>query len=141
MLALILAPVLVGIILFFVLPALEKPREKFLHWIGLRRKTKTKKEGEMKKSPLKIKDSEFKTAVENAKDAVGMEVNTPAELDGVKSELIARNVDKAVGFTTNQPMNIIAGTCRRCNRPLASVTLGERPSSLTCKYCGEENPN
>lgn len=138
---LIVSGVVVGIVLLFVLPILEKPKDKFLRLIHIRRGSKAKKEEEMKEPPLKIKDSEFKTEVENAKDAVGMVVNRPAELDGVKSELIVRNVDRAVGFTTNQPMTIIAGTCRKCNGPLSSVTLGESPSVLICKNCGEENPN
>lgn len=135
----IISGLVVGMLLFFVLPIFEKPRDRFLRLIGIRRESKNKKEKEMKKPLLKIKDSEFKTEVENAKVAVGMEVNRPAELDGVKSEVTARNVERVVGFTTNQPMTVIAGTCRKCNGPLTSVTLGERPSVLICKNCGEEN--
>jgi ribosomal protein L40E len=136
-LATLLIAVIAAVIVFFLEPVLEGPRNIFLRKMGLAR---TKKEGGMKKPPLRIKDSEFRTQVEDAKDAVGMEVNTPAQLDGVKSELMARNVDRAVGFTTNQPMTITAGTCRRCNGPLNSVTLGERPTVIICEKCGEENP-
>lgn len=51
-LALIGIPVLAGVILFFILPTLEKPRQKFLSWIGIRRKIETQKSEELKPTPL-----------------------------------------------------------------------------------------
>jgi hypothetical protein len=40
-------PILVGIILFFVLPALEKPRQKFLSWLGIKSKDETRRSEEL----------------------------------------------------------------------------------------------
>jgi hypothetical protein len=47
--ALIGVPIAVAIIMFFLIPVLERPREKFLSWIGLEPKTKTKKQEEEQK--------------------------------------------------------------------------------------------
>ena len=69
MLALILAPIIVGIVLFFVLPILEKPRQKFLRWIGIRHKIETQKSEELKPTLLaEIPDAPLVDPIEALKD-------------------------------------------------------------------------
>ena len=46
--------------------------------------------------PLIIKDLEFLMIVEKAQRAVGMEVNRPAQLSNVKSELHVGNAQEAI---------------------------------------------
>ena len=48
--------------------------------------------------PLIIKDSIFRTEVEHADEAIGMEIDRPAQFQNVSSELIARDVRSAIGF-------------------------------------------
>lgn len=61
--------------------------------------------------PLIIKDSEFLTIVEKAQRAIGMEINRPAQLSNVKSELRVGDVQEAIGFSTNQGMTAITIVC------------------------------
>jgi len=69
MLALILAPIIVGIVLFFVLPILEKPRQKFLRWIGIRHKIETQKSEELKPTSLaEAPDAPLVDPIEVVKD-------------------------------------------------------------------------
>lgn len=89
--------------------------------------------------PIVIKDSVFRTVAKNADEAIGMEVNKPAQLSNVKSELIADNVRKVTGFSTNQGLTSIITTCSNCNRPFPLVYTGPPSSKAMCPHCGEEN--
>lgn len=86
-----------------------------------------------------IKNSVFRTVVKNADEAIGMEVNEPAQLSNVKSELIADNVRKATGISTNQGLTSIITTCSTCNRTFPLACTGPPPSRVICPHCGEEN--
>lgn len=68
-----------------------------------------------------------------------MEVNRPAQLSNVKSELIADNVRRAVGFSTNQGLTSIIKTCSNCNRPFPLVFTGLPSSRVKCPHCGKDN--
>ena len=85
--------------------------------------------------PLILKDSTFLTIVENAQKAVGMEINRPAELSNVKAELRARNVQEAVGFSTNQGLTTILILCG-CGRRISKAFTGPPPPVITCPNCG-----
>lgn len=89
--------------------------------------------------PLIIKDSVFRTEVERAEEAIGMEVNEPAQFQNVKSELIARDVKSAIGFKTNQPLNAIVTTCSKCGRPFSFASTGAPPRVINCPFCGYGN--
>ncbi|HEB13589.1 MAG TPA: hypothetical protein ENI13_01265 [candidate division CPR3 bacterium] len=89
--------------------------------------------------PIVIKDSVFRTVVKNADEAIGMEVNEPAQLSNVKSELIADNVRKATGFSTNQGLTSIITTCSNCNRTFPLACTGPPPSRAICPHCEKEN--
>ena len=85
--------------------------------------------------PLIIKDSFFNTEVKNADKAVGMEVNRPAQLSNVKSNLKVENVKEAIGFSTNQGMHSILAFCKNCNKPFSYACVGNLPSILICPHC------
>lgn len=85
-----------------------------------------------------IKDSTFSTTAEHTKRAVGMEVNRPAVLSGVRSDLRVSNVEEAIGFSTNQGMMCALVICSRCNRGIPLTCTGPRPPSVTCPHCGNE---
>jgi len=87
-----------------------------------------------------IKDSAFRTEVKKADEAIGMEVNKPAELNNVKSELIVEDARRAVGFSTNQGLTAIMMICSNCNKPIPRAYTGAPPSSIICPHCGHENP-
>lgn len=89
--------------------------------------------------PIIIKDSVFRTEVEHADEAVGMEVNRPAQFSNVTSELIARDVKSAIGFKTNQPLNAIVTTCSNCGRLFPFASTGAPPRVINCPYCGYGN--
>lgn len=88
--------------------------------------------------PLIIEDSEFLTIVENAQKAVGMEVNRPAQLSNVKSELRASNVQEAIGFLTNQGLTATLMPCE-CGRSIPMAFTGPPPAVITCPHCGREH--
>jgi 5-methylcytosine-specific restriction endonuclease McrA len=90
--------------------------------------------------PIIIKDAFFRTEVKQADEATGMEVNRPAILSNVKSELVTEHVRRAVGFRTNQTLNAIIMTCSNCNKPFPFVSTGHQPPSVACPHCGEDNP-
>jgi len=89
--------------------------------------------------PIVIKDAVFKTEVEHAEEATGMEVNRPAQLSNVTSELIARDVKSATGFKTNQTLNAIVMTCSNCGRPFPFASTGAPPRIINCPHCGYGN--
>ena len=90
--------------------------------------------------PIVIKDSTFKTEVKDAEEAIGMEVNRPAYLSGVKSELkVTGNVKKAVGFSTNQGLCAISMSCSNCGKNFPFACTGPPPASTLCPHCGKEN--
>lgn len=88
--------------------------------------------------PLIIKDSEFLTIVEKAQRAIGMEVNRPAQLSNVKSELRVGDVQEAIGFSTNQGMTGITIVCS-CNRPFSAAFVGTPPAFAICPHCGRKH--
>lgn len=87
---------------------------------------------------LTIKDAEFLTIVEKAQRAVGMEINQPAQLTNVKSELRARDVQEAVGFSTNQGLTSITIVCS-CNQSFPAVFVGTPPEYVDCPNCGRKH--
>jgi len=89
--------------------------------------------------PLIIKDSVFRTEVERADEAIGMEVNRPAQFQNVTSELIARDVKSAIGFKTNQTLNAIIMTCSKCGKPFPFACTGTPPRVINCPHCGYGN--
>jgi DNA-directed RNA polymerase subunit RPC12/RpoP len=89
--------------------------------------------------PLVIKDSVFRTVVERADEAIGMEVNRPAQFQNVKSELIARDVKSATGFKTNQNLNAIVMTCSNCGKIFPFACTDTPPRTINCPYCGHSN--
>lgn len=90
--------------------------------------------------PIVIKDSEFNTEVKDAEEAIGMEVNKPAYLLGVKSKLkVTGNVKRAVGFSTNQGLRSIMTSCSDCGKIFPFVCTGPPPASISCPHCGKEN--
>jgi len=88
---------------------------------------------------LEIKDSEFSTEVNGADRAVGMEVNVPATLSNIKSELKAANVREAVGFSTNQGLTSMIYFCSACRNPFPAAFTGPLPASIQCPHCGQAN--
>jgi DNA-directed RNA polymerase subunit RPC12/RpoP len=89
--------------------------------------------------PLIIKDSIFRTVVERADEATGMEVNRPAQFQNVTSELIARDVKSVTGFKTNQTLNAIIMTCSKCGNPFPFASTGTPPRVINCPHCGYGN--
>ncbi|TET25574.1 MAG: hypothetical protein E3J67_03510 [Dehalococcoidia bacterium] len=89
--------------------------------------------------PIIIKDSVFRTEVEHAEEAIGMEVNGPTQFSNVTSELIARDVKSATGFKTNQTLNAIVMTCSKCGRPFPFASTGAPPRIISCPHCGWGN--
>ncbi|MGB3906345.1 MAG: hypothetical protein WBB22_15655 [Anaerolineae bacterium] len=83
-----------------------------------------------------IRDSQFTTVVEDADRAVGMQLNRPAELSNVKSELRVGKAEEAIGFSTNQPLTTVTVVCS-CNHPFSRIFLGAPPPSVDCPRCGE----
>lgn len=90
-----------------------------------------------KADTLVIKDSEFETKVESAERALGMEVNRPAQLSGVKSKLTVKSAKEAVGFSTNQGLTSSFRTCPFCKNLFPFVYTGQRPKTATCPHCGK----
>lgn len=88
--------------------------------------------------PLIIKDSEFLTIVEKAQRAVGMEVNRPAQLSNVKSELHVGDVQEAIGFSTNQGLTASILSCSSCNQPFPAAFVGSLPEYVVCPHCGHK---
>lgn len=86
--------------------------------------------------PLVIKDSEFITIVEKAQRAVGMEVNRPAQLSNVKSELRVGDVQEAIGFSTNQGLTASILSCSSCNQSFPASFVGTPPENVKCPHCG-----
>lgn len=90
--------------------------------------------------PIVIKDSVFMTRAKDAHEAIGMEVNKPAQLSNVKSELIAENVRTVKGFSTNQGLTGIIMTCSNCKRPFPCAHTGQPSAAVvTCPHCGKDN--
>jgi len=89
--------------------------------------------------PLIIKDSVFRTVVERADEAIGMEVNRPAQFQNVTSELIARDVKSAIGFKTNQTLNAIIMSCSNCGKIFPFACTGTPPRTVNCPHCGYSN--
>jgi hypothetical protein len=85
-----------------------------------------------------IRDAQFKTIVDQAHRAVGMEVNRPAELSNVRSELHVRNAEEAIGFSTNQSLGGITVICS-CNYRITVAFTGTAPSSVVCPRCGRSH--
>ena len=94
---------------------------------------------EMKEiEPLIIRDSFFETEAKNVDEAIGMEVNRPAQLQNVKSKLIVENAKKAVGFSTNQGLTGIITFCSVCHNQVPFACTGKPPAYTNCPYCGAE---
>jgi hypothetical protein len=87
--------------------------------------------------PFIIKDSEFLTVVEKAQRAIGMEINRPAQLSNVKSELRVGDVQEAIGFTTNLGLTAITIVCS-CNFPFSKTFVGTPPEFVNCPHCGRK---
>ncbi|MFA6533989.1 MAG: hypothetical protein WCT37_02335 [Patescibacteria group bacterium] len=88
---------------------------------------------------IDIKDSVFETEAKNVDEAIGMEVNQPANLSNVRASLKAENVRRAVGFSTNQGLSSLVMTCKICQRPFSFVCTGPLSSIITCPLCGNQN--
>jgi hypothetical protein len=88
---------------------------------------------------IEIKDSIFKTVAKNGDEAIGMEVNQPAQLSNVRSEIETENVRRVVGFSTNQPLTSIIITCSNCGRNFPAVFTGSLPSCIICRFCSHPN--
>lgn len=86
--------------------------------------------------PIVIRDSQFTTVVEDAGRAVGMEVNRPAELSNVKSELRVGSAEEAIGFSTDQGLTTLLVVCS-CNHRFSVSFLGAPRGSVDCPSCGE----
>lgn len=93
-------------------------------------------EGRMER--VVIQDAQFKTVVERARRVVGMEVNQPAQLSNVRSELWVRNAEEAIGFSTNQGLTGITLVCS-CNHVITEAFVGPPPSSVVCPRCGRSH--
>ena len=89
---------------------------------------------------LSIVNSEFNTEVSNADRAVGLEVNRPASLSGVKSMLKAENVKEAIGFSTNQGLTGVLSSCPYCGQFVPAAYTGPPPQSVKCPHCGRDVP-
>jgi len=89
--------------------------------------------------PLILQDSVFRTVVERADEAIGMEVNRPAHFQNVRSELLARDVKTAIGFKTNQTLNAILMTCSNCGKSSPFACTGTPPLAVNCPRCGHSN--
>ncbi len=87
---------------------------------------------------LIIKDSVFDIHAEDGDEAIGMEVNSPAELSNVKLRYSSKNVKKSTGFSTNQGMSILNIKCPNCGKLCPYVCTGLKPSKITCKHCNHE---
>ena len=83
-----------------------------------------------------IQDAQFRTVVDQARRAVGMEVNRPARLSNVRSELWVGNAEEAIGFSTNQGLTAITLVCS-CNQVINAAFTGTPPSSVVCPQCGQ----
>jgi len=81
----------------------------------------------------------FETEVKDADEAIGMEVNEPAQLFNVKSILKAENVRRAAGFSTNKGINSIIISCSCCHKIFPVVTTGPPPLIVKCPYCNSDN--
>jgi hypothetical protein len=89
--------------------------------------------------PLIIKDSDFLTVVEKAQRAVGMEINHPAQLYNVRSELRVGNVQEAIGFSTNKGLTGCILSCSSCMQVFPAAFVGTTPEYIACPHCGHKN--
>lgn len=88
--------------------------------------------------PIVIHDSQFTTVVEEAGKAVGMEVNRPAQLSNVKSQLWVGKAEEAIGFSTNQGLTTLGVVCS-CKRRSSVAFVGAPPPSVDCPRCGRSH--
>ncbi|MFH1367161.1 MAG: hypothetical protein ABIH38_04215 [Patescibacteria group bacterium] len=98
------------------------------------------KEVEKNKNRVLIKDSEFKTEVKNAKKAIGIDISGESELQNVKAELKAENVDEAIGFRSNSTLFSGVIGCDKCGHNFPKVFTGRLPNSVECPNCGNVIP-
>ncbi len=92
-------------------------------------------------SPLVLKDMEFLTVVGEAQRAIGIEINRPAQLSNIKSELRVGKAQEAIGFSTNCALTGAIVYCKECNRPIpVSYTGNAAPERVRCPKCGHEQP-
>ncbi len=96
--------------------------------------------GDNEAARLSIVNSEFITEVSGADRAIGLEVNRPASLSGVKSTLKAEDVKEAIGFSTNQGLTGRLVSCPACGQLVPSAYTGPPPRSVKCPYCGRDVP-
>lgn len=85
---------------------------------------------------LILQDTEFKTVVDSARRAVGMQVDRPAQMTNVRSELHVREAEEAIGFSTNQPLTTMTLVCS-CGNAFARVFTGTPPPRVACPHCGQ----
>lgn len=87
---------------------------------------------------LIIENSVFDIHIEDSDEAIGMEVDRPAELSNVQLKYSSKNVKKSIGFSTNQGMSILKLQCPNCKNPSSYVCTGSKPPKITCKHCNHE---
>ncbi|MDO8655947.1 MAG: hypothetical protein Q7K45_01800 [Nanoarchaeota archaeon] len=97
--------------------------------------------GKKEIEPFIITDSIFKTEVKDAKEVINMEINRPAQLSNVISELkVTGNVERVIGFSTNQGLTIGSPKiCSNCGNMLPRVFTGKALSQLFCPHCNHLN--
>jgi len=92
-----------------------------------------------KSNNLIIEDFNLNVDAKDSDKVIGMEVNRPAELKGVKVDFKVQNVKEAIGFSTNQGMTIANLQCKKCNKSFSFVGTGQY-EIVKCKFCGAEMP-
>lgn len=91
-----------------------------------------------------IKDTEIKARVEHAKEALGADIEGDYELDNVKVELEAENVERATGarFKSSNGSTPVTGmimSCSNCGKPFPKAFTGHLPEETACPHCGHMN--
>lgn len=84
-----------------------------------------------------IKDTEIKAKVKNAKEALGADIEGDYELENVKVELEAENVERATGsrFISSNgstPMTGMIMSCSNCSKIFPKAFTGRLPEQTKC---------
>ena len=91
-----------------------------------------------------IKDTEIKAKVKRAKEALGADFEGDHELDNVKIELEAEDVEQATGarFKSSNgstPLTAMVMSCSNCGKNFPKAFTGYLPEETACPHCGHMN--
>ena len=91
-----------------------------------------------------IKHTKIKAKVKHAKEALGADFEGDYELEDVKVELEAKNVERATGarFKSSNGSTPLTGmimSCSNCGKNFPKAFTGHLPEETACPHCGHMN--